>query len=336
MPPAADSGLSPGVAGWLRSRSSSADQWPVDRLLAGKDTTRISVVLPARDEEATVGTIVAAIKSDLMDAVPLVDEIVVVDSHSSDRTAAVAAAAGAIVVEQDAVLAQLPAERGKGDALWKGLATSCGEVVVFVDSDLRDFSTSFVTGLLGPLLHDPTVGFVKGYYHRPLAHAAGSVPDGGGRVSELLARPLINAYWPELAGFVQPLAGEYAGRRDILEGIPFVTGYGVELAMLVDLLELLGLDALAQVDLGVRHHRHHALDQLSRMAGQILLTATARLQRHGRAVFSTPPNPTLAQFCRLSGQNDCGVQRELVVTDLAPRHRPSLASVRAGVVEEAC
>jgi glucosyl-3-phosphoglycerate synthase len=299
---------------WQRRRSRYTTHWPAADLVAGKGTDRISVVIPARDEESTIGAIVRTIRRGLIEEVPLVDELLVVDSHSQDRTAQVAGDEGAWVVAQDDVLSHLPRMPGKGDALWKGLAASAGDMVVFVDGDLRDFSPHFVTGLLGPLLTDPAVAYVKGFYRRPL----GNEESGGGRVTELLARPLINAYWPELAGFVQPLAGEYGGRREVLERLPFVTHYGVEVGHLVDLLDLVGLDALAQVDLGVRRHHHQSTHALGRMAGQILHTVLDRLESTGRAV-SGPPSTVLTQFVG---------NRSVVVTDVSVVNRPPLASLR--------
>lgn len=316
----------PDVHSWLVRRSSRAEQWPAGELLTAKAATSVSVVIPARDEQDTVGDIVTTIRHELVERVPLVDEILVVDSRSCDRTAEVAAASGARVVAQDDVLPWLPRLDGKGDALWKGLAASSGDLVVFIDADLREFTADFVTGLLGPLLTDPTVSYVKGFYYRPLSHQAHTVPDGGGRVTELVARPLLNLYWPALAGFVQPLAGEYAGRRNVLEQVPFVTGYGTELGQLVDLLELIGLDAMAQVDLGHRCHTHQSNEALGRMSGQIMLTALARLERQGRVVMDEPPSTALAQFRRAEG--GCGRHRELVVTDIAVPERPPLATVR--------
>src|SRR5205085_7306937 len=189
----------------------------------------------------------------------------------TDRTGDVAAAAGARGISQDEITRDLPRMAGKGDALWAGLADACGDVVGFVDADLREFSPHFVTGLLGPLLTDESVDFVKGFYHRPLSGTHGVEPDGGGRVTELMARPLLNMYWPELAGFVQPLAGEYAGRREVLESIPCVVNYGVEIGHLIDILESRGLDALAQDDLGKRTHRHQNTHALGRTSGQIML-----------------------------------------------------------------
>lgn len=284
----------PDVEAWLRRRTSSAADWPVPLLMEAKGATTISVVLPARDERETVGEIVSVLLGELSG---LVDEVVVIDSRSTDDTAAVAAAAGAIVHAQDEILPDLKPLDGKGEALWKSLAVTSGDVLVFVDADIRRFRSTFVTGLLGPLLTDPSVAYVKGCYDRPLRDA----PTGGGRVTELVARPLINLHWPELAGFVQPLAGEYAGRRSALTRVPFVTGYGVELGLLVDLLELAGLDALAQVDLGVREHSHQSTEALGGMAAQIMLAAWSRLDRQGKMIAVEEPGVRLSQFHRTGG-----------------------------------
>ncbi len=286
----------------------------------------MSVVIPARNEEATVGSIVACIKEHLTGSVPIVDELIVVDSRSTDRTAEVAAAAGAAVVCQDAMTRGMPRVNGKGDALWAGLAASSGDVVAFVDADLRAFTPHFVTGLLGPLLADESVAFVKGFYHRPLVGAGGTEADGGGRVTELMARPLLDLFWPELAGFVQPLAGEYAGRRDVLERVPFVSGYGVEIAMLIDLLHLVGLDAMAQVDLGRRLHRHQDTAALGRMSGQILCTVWSRLHRRGLVTEPVPPSTMLTQFRRGPGVGLPNLDREIVVADVSVDERPPLIS----------
>lgn len=294
----------PEVASWLDRRTSTAEDWPPRLLLAAKGDTRISVVLPARDEEATVGAIVAAVRTDLVERIPLVDEIVVVDSRSRDRTAAVAAAAGAGVVAQDAVLPEQGRMSGKGEALWKSLAATSGDLIVFVDADLREFASSYITGLLGPLLTDPSVGYVKGCYDRPLVEGGRRVEGGGGRVTELVARPLINLHWPLLAGVMQPLGGEYAGRRALLERMPFVTGYGVELGLLLDIYQDSGLDAIAQVDLGRRVHAHQSTEALGAMSGQIMLTAWSRLERHGRMLPLEAPSTALTRFHRAADGHD--------------------------------
>ncbi|MFB7779520.1 glucosyl-3-phosphoglycerate synthase [Streptomyces bauhiniae] len=275
---------------WLATHSWSVADRPLHRVLAAKQRSgqRVSVVLPALNEEATVGEIVSVIRHDLVFQAPLVDEIVVVDSGSADRTAEVAAAAGARVVHRDAILPRLPAMPGKGEVLWRSLLATGGDIVAFVDADLREFSSDFVLGIVGPLLTDPGIDLVKAMYDRPLGGAAGQ----GGRVTELMARPLLNMHWPQLAGFVQPLGGEYAARRSLLERLPFPVGYGVELGMLVDSLHLVGLDALAQVDVGVRKHRHQDGQALGRMAAAIYRTAQLRLAR-GHLV-----RPALTQFER--------------------------------------
>src|SRR5690606_15193870 len=186
---------------WLRRRSSHASDWPVEKLLSLKGAATVSVVIPARNEASTVGEIVRTIRGELVDRAGLVDELVVVDSRSTDDTARVAAQAGATVVAEQEVLAQLPPMQGKGEALWKGMAASTGDLVVFVDGDLREFSATYVTGLLGPLLADESVVYVKGFYRRPFVGDGEVQPDGGGRVTELVARPLLNMHWPSLAGF---------------------------------------------------------------------------------------------------------------------------------------
>ena len=318
-------GVDPEVWNWLPLRSSRGASWTLQQVMRVKGARRISVVLPARDEEQTVGGIVTQVRRRLVEDVCLVDELIVIDSRSRDRTAAVAASAGATVYHQDQILPQQVRMDGKGDALWKGLAVSTGDIVLFVDSDLRDFTAQFIVGLLGPLLCEAGVVFVKAHYRRPLITDEVTVPGGGGRVSELVARPLMNMFWPRLAGFVQPLAGEYGGYRDVLEQIPFVTGYGVEFAMLIDLLDLVGLDAMAQVDLGTRTHRHHDIEALGRMSAQILQTAVKRLQREHRSVSEAPTSGWLSQF---RYDTTSPVHHQLVTTDVTVQERPPLADVR--------
>jgi glycosyltransferase involved in cell wall biosynthesis len=247
----------------------------------------------------------------------LIDEVVVMDSGSTDGTAAVAHEAGARVVHVDTVAPELGSRRGKGDALWKALLVTDSELLVFLDADLQDFTSRYVVGLLGPLLTIPDVHYVKATYDRPLATSAGLAPAGGGRVTELLARPLLNAWWPRLSGFVQPLSGEYAGRRSVLERVPFATGYGVEVGLLIDLLELVGLDGLAQVDLERRVHRNQNDQSLGRMAGELVQTLARRLPAR------TPrPRAELDQFVRgADGIN------EIVPWQLPTAERPPAAQV---------
>ncbi len=309
------------VEWWLDTRMSAGAVWDRERLVAAKGPTTVSVVLPARNEAATVGDIVRAVRRELMETLQLVDEVLVVDSGSADGTAREALRAGARVVSQSGVLPQLGDRRGKGEALWKSLDATTGDVVAFVDADLRCFDPQFVVGLLGPLLTEPSVHFVKGFYDRPLDTGATLLPAGGGRVTEMLARPLLNVHWPELAGFVQPLAGEYAGRRSLLENIPFVSGYGVEIAMLIDVLQTVGLQGMAQVDLGSRQHRNSGDLELGRMATQVYLALLSRLERYGRSMSAAEANYSLVQFVRE------GAEFRTVVSDVQMSERPPISTL---------
>lgn len=298
---------------WFDRRTSSARDWHLADLLAAKGEHRVTVILPALDEQATVGGIVACIVDELMGtSMPLVDQVVVIDSGSTDATADRARAAGARVLAREDVWPSIPIVPGKGEAMWRALGATVGatppehDLIVFVDADLRSFTAEYVIGLLGPLLSDPTVCLVKAVYERPLVEGATTVPAGGGRVTELVARPLLNLHWPELSGVAQPLAGEYAARRSLLERLPFPTGYGVEFALLVDTAQVAGLDSIAQVDLGVRLHRHHDEQRLGRMAAEIWQTALERLDPDGRvrrlrgASVGNPLLASVVQFVRTS------------------------------------
>jgi len=265
----------------IRPRPHRWEAWDPEQLLHEKHRrgVRVSVVLPARDEAATVGGIVARLRQELVEGTALVDEVVVIDSDSSDETAQAAQAAGGIVHAAADIRPDLGVRGGKGEAMWKSLFVTSGDVLVFLDADLIEWDAHFVTGLLGPLLTDDRVELVKGFYERPLSGCGGS-PEAaraqGGRVTELVARPLIALHWPELAGVVQPLAGEWAVRRTLLERLTIPTGYAVELAVLVQAYERAGLAAIAQVDLGVRTHGHQGLRALGGMALEILAMAEAR------------------------------------------------------------
>lgn len=316
------SGMPADVEGWFAARTYRGADYTAEALVTAKEGRRISLVLPARNEEATVGVMVAAIRAALVERVPLIDELVVIDSDSTDDTARVAAEAGAVVHAQATILPHLDARRGKGEALWKSLAVTTGDIVGFIDSDLHDFDPQLVVGLFGPLI-TTDLAFVKGCYERPLSVAGGVVPGGGGRVTELVARPLLALHWPELTGFVQPLAGEYAARREVFEAVPFAGGYGVEIALLIDLLEHYGLEALGQVDLAVRKHRNAPDVDLARMAMQIQRTVHHRLVRQGHIAETVSPGRYLVQYARAPHG---GFDR--VVTEIGYAERPPMASVR--------
>lgn len=256
--------------------TSSWTRWAVNDLVRAKAGRRISVVIPARDEAATIGGIVEGIRRDLVMAAPLVDELVVIDSDSRDDTAAIAADHGATLFAARKIRPDLGSYPGKGEALWKSLFVTTGELLVFIDADLTGWGTHFVTGLLGPLLSDPRVELVKGYYDRVLEDGSGGQAPQGGRVTELVARPLLNLFWPDLAHVVQPLAGEWAIRREVFAQLPVPVGYGVEMATLLDVYSRDGLPAIAQVDLGARAHTHQSVHDLGVMAAEIIAVAARR------------------------------------------------------------
>lgn len=263
----------------------------VESLVAAKEArdTTVSLVLPAHDEEATVADVVAAYLP-LRDQ-GLVDELLVMDSWSTDQTAARARAAGAEVVHVGEVFGDLEAGPGKGEAMWRALGATTGELVVYCDADVLDARPHFVVGLLAPMLEVSEVALVKGFYTRPLVDGAGHVEEHGGRVTELVARPFLNLYRPELGQFIQPLAGEWAGRRELLESVPFPTGYGVEIGVLLDAHAAVGLGGLAQADLGRRTHGRQSQQALGIMAAEVLGTALRRVgvEPRGDAVCQYRP-----------------------------------------------
>jgi glucosyl-3-phosphoglycerate synthase len=274
----------PDVQDWFRRRTWHQRDFDRDTVVRQLRATSVAVVIPALDEEETVGEIVGAIRRDLVEA-GLVDELVVVDGGSADATARVASEAGADVVHQADAIPGADPLRGKGDSMWKGVGSTTSDLVVFLDADLRSFEPDWVLALVQPMLADQEIAFVKAFYDRPFDPESEGDDDrdpaeddlaGGGRVTELLARPLLNTWWPELSGVVQPLAGEYAGRRDVFETVPFVAGYGVEIGLLVDIAERRGGNAVAQVDVGLRLHEHQDLAALGRMSAEILRTVAQR------------------------------------------------------------
>jgi glucosyl-3-phosphoglycerate synthase len=286
--------------------------WNLQRALAAKGNQTISICLPCHNEEATIGSLIAEMRKRLVEDTHFVDEIVVLDDRSSDGTVAAARDEGAAVISVDAALRQvgvaglLPG-RGKGNVLWSTLPASTGDLVIWCDADLTSFTADWIVHLAAPLLADPAIALVKAFYERP-TDAAGQ---GGGRTTELAARPLLSMLYPDLAMLAQPLAGEVAARRSVLEQLTFVQGWGVEVAVLVDVLERWGASAIAQVDLGVRRHRHRPLEDLSVQAAEIALTL---LLRSGKV----SPTDLEHVLRRPDGR----------VVDLNVDTRPSVASLR--------
>lgn len=280
-------------------------------LSEAKDGLTVSVCLPAHDEAATIGPIIEAIRAELMVHTPLVDDVVVLDDASTDATARVAADAGARVVSSNRVLPDLGTRRGKGEAMWKSLAAVDTDLIVWVDADIVDFDTDFVTRLVRPLIADPECVFVKGHYARPVDAGAAT----GGRVTELVARPALAMYHPQLGVFPQPLSGEIAGRCAALRALPFAAGYGVDVGLLIDVADRYGLDRMAQADLGVRIHRNRPLDELTPQAYEVLHTILRRaglpapaegglVDAHGAAVVTrTGDRPALDTLTARSGEH---------------------------------
>jgi glucosyl-3-phosphoglycerate synthase len=264
---------------WAQSRTFHHSRYPAERI-ASERTGSVSVCLPAKECAGTVAAIVAEL-ANLREA-GAIDEIVVIDAASRDGTAEVAKRTGAAVYQEAELLPQFGAVLGKGDAMWRALSVLKGDLVCYLDADTEGFSGHFATGLVGPLVCEPGVRLVKAFYRRPFEQGGVSLPEGGGRVNHLMARPALALFYPDLAEVRQPLAGEVAARRELLERLPFATGYGVEIAMLIDAWREVGLDAIAQVDLEVHRNRHQPLAALTPMARTVLTMIAQRLEREGR------------------------------------------------------
>jgi glucosyl-3-phosphoglycerate synthase len=322
--------LIPAPTDWFARRTFHHRQFPAKDLVEAKQERglHVSVCIPALNEQDTIGPIVGTIHRELVEAIPLVDELAVVDSSSSDRTAEEAEAAGARVIQDRDIVPELPPLSGKGEALWKSLFALRGDVILWLDADIRNFDPRFVCGPLGPVVTDPAVGYVKSFYRRPIDQGPGLARLEGGRVTELVARPLINLFWPHLAGLVQPLAGEYAGRREVLEQVPFFTGYGVEMGLIIDVAERFGVDVMAQVDLEERIHRNRPLEELGRMSFAVLHAALRRLaERHD---VDTAPAAAMYQFVTdadgyrmMPTEIQIGERPPAVTVDGYPSRRPA-------------
>jgi glucosyl-3-phosphoglycerate synthase len=291
--------------------------------LKEKQGLTISLGLPALNEEKTIGLVIRRVKTALMDRVPLLDQLVLIDSDSTDRTREIAAELGVPVVRHSRVLPGEGSFVGKGEALWKSLHVLDGDIVAWIDTDIRNIQPRFVHGLIGPLLREPRIQYVKGFYRRPIRQGVTLFAEGGGRVTELMARPLINLFFPELSGMIQPLSGEYAGRRALLESVPFFTGYGVEIGLLIDVVEAVGLSAIGQVDLERRIHRNQPLANLSQMSFTILQAAISKLEERHRIELLTE----MGRGMKVIGQEKDRFNLE--VREVADSLRPPIRSIAA-------
>lgn len=283
--------------------------------------TTISLALPALNEEATVGRVLTTIKEALMDEVPLLDEVVLIDSNSTDHTRKIAEQLGVPTYIHQQLLPELGSRPGKGEALWKSLLVTRGDILAWIDTDIVNIHPRFVYGIIGPLLLNRDIKFVKGFYRRPLRVGAKVQAGGGGRVTELTARPLLNLFYPELSGIIQPLAGEYAGRREALEQAVFFSGYGVETGLLIDIFENYGLRAIAQVDLLERIHHNQELEALSKMSFAIIQTVLRKLETRYERAFIEDVNKTMKLIHRAKGGYFLDVE------EVAELERPPMISV---------
>lgn len=284
---------------WEQTHSFSHRDFPLERLIAAAERPSVSICLPARNEERTIGPILHALEP--LRQAGVVGQLVVVN-HSTDATGEIAAGLGAEVYDQEHLMPEFGPVLGKGDAMWRALRVLRGELICFLDADSEQFGAHFALGLLGPLICDPTVAFVKGFYRRPFRLGETVVSEGGGRVTELTARPLLKRFFGDLSAVRQPLAGEVAARRELLVQLPFVTGYGVDIGLLLDAYAAVGLERLAQVDLDVRQNDHQPLRDLGPMAEAVLATVSARLAQSGRLAdgdhVAPVQRPPMAAFGR--------------------------------------
>jgi len=289
--------------------------------LKQKKNLKISLAFPTLNEEATIGKEILIMRTELMDRYPLLDEIAIIDSSSKDNTRKVAEQFGAHVFTSRTILPNHGNYRGKGENLWKSLYVLEGDIIVWVDADISNISPKFVYALLGPLLENDRISYVKAFYERPIRSSGGITSSGGGRVTEILVRPLFSLFFPELARFVQPLSGEYAGRRKLLEQLPFSVGYGVELGHLIDILEIDGIEALAQVDLDMRIHRNQSTEALGRMAYGILNTFFERLEKYGKSQLLRDIGDRHISLERLENQH------RVIKTEISTVERPPIITL---------
>jgi hypothetical protein len=305
---------------WFAENTYHADEFSdLEELAAQKKRLglTVSLALPALNEEETVGRVIRRLKKSLMRDIPLLDEMVLIDSNSHDRTREIARAEGIPVFVHQELLPGLPAREGKGEALWKSLLVTRGDILLWIDTDIVNIHPRFVYGILGPLIQNPRIQFVKGYYRRPLKVGKKTQAGGGGRVTELVARPLINLFYPELSGIIQPLSGEYGARRAFLESVPFFSSYGVETGLLIDAYERHGLSAIAQVDLLERVHHNQPLEALSKMSFIILQAFLHRLEKRYGVRMVEDVNKSMKLVREVSGTYSLDVQ-EIIETERPP------------------
>ena len=311
---------------WFAENTFHAHEFSDIRKLVGlkeRHNLTISVGLPALNEEKTIGTVIRRVRGALMERVPLIDQLVVIDSMSTDRTVEIAIELGVPVHRHPEILPEVGSHQGKGEALWKSLHVLDGDIVAWIDTDISNIQPRFVYGLLGPLLAEPQLRYVKGFYQRPIRQGDQLQAEGGGRVTELMPRPLINLFFPELSGMIQPLSGEYAGRRELLEQLPFFTGYAVEIGLLIDILEHAGLSAMGQVDLERRVHRNQPLPNLSQMAYVILQGAIRKLEERHRIELLTEVGRGMKLI------NTAKDRFNLEVREIGDEIRPPISSIPA-------
>ncbi len=311
---------------WLKTNTFHHSHfWDLKQMIEAKQKQglTISLCIPTLNEEKTIAKEVILFKSELMTRYPLVDELAVIDSGSKDKTVEVAASFGAETYLSSQILPEVGEKKGKGENLWKAIYQLKGDIIVYVDADIKNIRPHFVYGLLGPLIYHPEIQYVKAFYDRPLAFSQGIRPSGGGRVTEILVRPLFSLFFPELAQLVQPLSGEYAVRREVLEAIPFPIGYGVETSHLIDVYHQWGMSAFGQTDLDQRVHRNQPTRDLGKMAFAILRTFLSRMQSLGMIQELPDLNTILKQF------QTRGQVYEQIEWELPEEERPPMLSVPA-------
>lgn len=316
------------VEKWFKNRTFHHSQFSdVKELvrLKKKQNLTISVGLPTLNEEETIATELIVIKSELMDKYHLIDELAIIDSGSTDKTCEIAKRYGADVYLVDDYLKEEGIQHGKGENLWKSLYLLKGDIILWLDADIKNIHPKFVYGLLGPLLTNSKIGYVKAFYERPIKLAAETTLrlSGGGRVTALMLRPVFNLFFPDLSGLIQPLSGEYAGRRRILERVPFFIGYGVETGLLIDIYKKFGLNSIAQVDLDQRIHRNHTLPTLSKMAFSILQVALNRAGELWKIKVLEELNPSMRLVKRKKGKYYFEIFEKKVI------ERPPMITIKA-------